>query len=310
MIVTLTANTTFDQTLFIPYLKLNHTHRARDVVVSMGGKPTDCAWILGTLGVTSRAVGLAGGANGRKIAAMLESRGVIVDFVEGEGESRQNTVVVIEDGSGQFTITTATLSASPQQAQALLARFRDALDSATVVVLGGTLPQGLTPDFYTHCISLARERGLPVIFDADEPNLSAGLAGHPTYIKPNQDELSALLGREIRTVAEAYTAGREIYARYGASPIISLGAEGGLAVLPDRAYRIPALPLQVVSTSGAGDGVLAGLAAGLWRGQTLEETLRLAFAIASAVCLMPGTADCRPQDVERLLPQIALLPYP
>ena len=62
-------------------------------------------------------------------------------------------------------------------------------------VLGGTLPAGMKPEFYTDLIALARVRNIPVIFDAGEPNLSAGLKSKPSYIKPNRDELGGLVGR-------------------------------------------------------------------------------------------------------------------
>ena len=78
----------------------------------------------------------------------------------------------------------------------------------------------------------------------------------------------------------------------------------------DRAYRIPPLPVEVVSAAGAGDGMLAGIAASIYRGEPIEEGLRLGTACASAVCLMPGTADCRREDVERFLPEVRLSSYP
>jgi 6-phosphofructokinase 2 len=64
--------------------------------------------------------------------------------------------------------------------------------------------------------------------------------------------------------------------------------------------------VQVVSSAGAGDAVLAGLAAAIARGGTLEDGLRLGAAAAAAVCLLPATADCRREDIERLLPQVKL----
>jgi fructose-1-phosphate kinase PfkB-like protein len=177
-------------------------------------------------------------------------------------------------------------------------------------VLGGTLPKGVEPTFYTGAIQRARARNIPVIFDAGEPNLSAGLAARPTYIKPNEDELSGLIGSPVTDLAAAYTAGKQILDTYGTSPIMTFGGEGALAVLPGRAYHIPPLKIEVVSAAGAGDAVLAGLAASIERGQPVEEGLRLGLAAASAVCLMPGTAECRLEDVEAFLPQIELIPYP
>jgi fructose-1-phosphate kinase PfkB-like protein len=83
-----------------------------------------------------------------------------------------------------------------------------------------------------------------------------------------------------------------------------------LAVLPDRAYRIPPLKVDVVSAAGAGDAVLAGITASVFRHQPIEEGLRLGFAAATAVLMQPGTADCRRVDVEAFMPQIELIPHP
>jgi 1-phosphofructokinase family hexose kinase len=308
-IVSLTPNTTLDHTVIIPSFVHLKTIRARASFFSMGGKPTDAAYILGTLGTGSRALGFAAGAIGRRVEEMLRARGVTPDFIEVDGETRINTVIVCEDVVGQTTLTVNTLAVQPSHIQALMQRLAEALVDASVLILGGTLPRGMTPDFYADCIRMARARGVPTVFDAAEPNLSPGLAAQPTYIKPNEDELSDLVGQPVTDFDAAYRAGRDIYSRCGTCPIITMGRQGALAVLPDRAYRIPALPIEVVSAGGAGDAVLAGLAAHLHRGEPVEEGLRLGFAAAAATCLLPGTADCRPEDVERFLPMVELIPW-
>jgi len=310
MIVTVTANTTIDLNVFIPELVPNTTIRAGRTLQSMGGKPTDASWILGELGIPSLALGFAGGPTGKKVEAMLLARGAQPDFIWVEGDTRINVVIVDEANHTHTTITTTTMEIAPEQVDALRERYLAALDGASCVVLGGTLPKGLDPSFYSDLIGLARARAIPVIFDAAEPNLSAGLQAGPTYIKPNRDELQQVTGKTIHSLDDAYHAGRALYERYGASPVITLGGEGALAVLPDRAYRIPPLQVEVVSPAGAGDAVLAGLAASIERGQPIEEGLRLGVAAATAVLLMPGTADCRREDVDRFLPQVELIPYP
>ena len=284
--------------------------RATSTVQSMGGKPTDASWILGELGVPSLALGLAAGTTGQKVENMLKARGVTTDFTWVDGDTRINVIIMDESDQSHTTITTTTMQISPEDTARLRERYRRALDDATLVVTGGTLPKGIEPSYYTEFIGMARERNVPVIFDAAEPNLSAGLRARPTYIKPNRDELEALVGHSLRTLDEVHRAGRQIHEQYGTSPIITLGEEGALAVLPDRAYRIPPLSVDVVSPAGAGDGVLAGLAASVYRGQPIEEGLRLGFAAATAVLLQPGTADCRRADVEAFLPQIQLIPFP
>ena len=310
MIVTLTANTTVDYNVFIPSFKNFSTMRATFAKQSTGGKPTDCSVVLGEMGIPSLALGIAGGHSGKLLEELMIAKGVTVDFLWIDGETRRNLVIVAEDGSADFTITTTSMDISAEQVAALRGRYIAALDEATCVVLGGTLPRGMGPEFYTDAIALARARDIPVIFDGSEPFLSGGLVSRPSFVKPNRDELSALVDRPVESIEDVYHAGCDIVEKYGSCPIITLGAEGALAVLPDKAYRIPPIVVEVVSAAGAGDGVLAGLAASIFNGQPIEEGLRLAFACATAVLLQPGTAESKHEDIERFREQVELIPYP
>ncbi|MBN1963000.1 MAG: hexose kinase [Anaerolineae bacterium] len=310
MIVTVTPNTTFDRTVVVPEFQMGTTMRATATAASMGGKPTDASYVLGELGIPSLALGFAAGLTGQQVAEMLHARGVTTDFVPVGGETRLSLIIVSEAHHDHATITTATLAVEPAHVETLRQQFIAVLDEASVIVIGGTQPAGAGPPLYEELITLAREHGVPVILDASGEALLDGLAGRPDYVKPNNIELGWLLEREIETLADAYEGGRELQARYGAWPVVTLGGTGGLAVLPDRAYYVPPLPVEVVSAAGAGDAVLAGLAWAIGRGEALEDGLRLGFAAAAAVCLLPGTADCRKEDVERLLPQVELIPYP
>lgn len=310
MILSLTPNTTLDLTVFVAQLKTNTTIRATRTFHSMGGKPTDAAWILGRMGVDSLALGLAAGAIGKKVQSMLEELGVRTDFIEAEGETRVNTVIIDEASGEHTTITSASMSVEPAHIEALRQRYIKALPSATVVITGGSLPPGMTPAFYADAIELARERGVPILFDAAEPNLSVGLAARPDFIKPNEHELSGLVGRKLRTKAELYEVGRGILDRYGTQVVITMGKDGALAILNERSYRIPPIAVELSSPAGAGDAVLAGLAHALHHGTQLEAGLRLGIAAATAVCLQPGTAAYEVADMERFLPQVELVTYP
>lgn len=310
MIVSLTPHTTIDLTVFIPKYLPDTTIRATQTHYSLGGKPTDASWILGRMGVPSLALGLAAGSVGDKVAAMLEAHGVAVDFVQADGETRICTVIIDQSSGEHTTITTASMEVTPTHLDQLRARYADALKDASVVITGGSLPPGMTPEFYAEAISMARDCNVPVIFDAAPPNLEAGLEAKPTFIKPNNHELSALVGRELHTLEALYAAAQDILSRYGTQVALTMGAEGALALLDDRSYRIPSLPIKVSSPAGAGDAVLAGLAHAIHHGASIEEGLRLGVAAAAAVCMQPGTAAYDLADMRRLLPQVELIPYP
>jgi len=309
MIITVTLNPAIDRTLFIKEFAWNRTIRASQTVLGMGGKATDASWILGELGYANVAMGFAAGDTGKQMEKMLRERGCQTDFVWVEGETRTNIVIISEEGKGQSTLATSGVQIEAGHIEKFRKRFTAALKKASCVLIGGSVPPGLDVSIYTELVSQARQAGLPVVFDASGPGLKAGIEGHPTIAKPNIDEFAELYGQPVTTIEAASRAGRELQAKYGTAFVITLGKEGALALLHDRAYRIHVLQIPVVSTAGAGDAVLAGLAAALSEGKPIEDGLRLGFAAAAAVCLTPATADCSKADVERLLPQVELVPY-
>ncbi|GAP21778.1 hexose kinase, 1-phosphofructokinase family [Leptolinea tardivitalis] len=309
MIVSVNPNTCIDRTLVVPEFVLNKTIRATKFALGMGGKAADASWILGEYGIPSLTLGFAAGASGRQMEQMLQDRGAQTDFTWVEGETRVHTIIVMEDGSGQSTFAVPTLIVKPGHVVDLETRYSRALDQASCVVVGGTLPPDVPFDLYTRLVKEARMKSIPVALDASGQSLRAGLSGRPTVIKPNRIELEELVGRSLTSLDEIYAAGKNIQQEYGCSLVITLGQDGTLAILPDAAYQIPILPVKVVSTAGAGDGMLAGLAAALSEGRPLEDGLRLGTAMAAAVCMQLGTADCRKEDIENLLPQVQILSF-
>jgi len=310
MILTVTANTTLDHTLRIPAFKKDGTMRATQAALSMGGKASDASFILGTLGIANRATGFKAGMFGERMDALMRERGVMTDFITVGGETRLNTILVDDSDGSMSTVTIPSLRVAPEHIAALFAKVESLLNETTVLVTGGTLPPGMDPAFYTELIGLARRRAIPVVFDGSEPFLSAGLAARPTYIKPNREELSALTGRIIHTVREAYEAGCDVLEKFGTASVITLGAEGALAVVPGEAWRVHPIRVEVVSAAGAGDCVLAGIASSILRGQHITEGLRLGVAAATATLLHLATAEVTPADVERFMPQVVIEPYP
>jgi 1-phosphofructokinase len=307
MIITLTPNTGIDYTVQVSHFQLNRTIRASDTAWGMGGKATDVSWILGKLEIPTRALGFAAGAHAVRMENMLHQRGVETDFVTVEGETRLNTIIVVP-GEGQSTLTSSSLHVLPEHLVEFAARYQQALKIATCVVVGGSLPYGVPIEFYEEVILQAHQKGVPVIFDSSGPALIAGLKGCPELIKPNLAELGDLLGYQPASQEEVYRAADEIHAKYGIDVIVTLGGVGALAILKDRSYFIHPTPGKVVSSAGAGDGILAGMALAYLHQQSPEYGIRHGFALAGAVLRTLSTADFLLEDYQNLLPQIRIDP--
>lgn len=306
MILTVTPNTAIDRVIFFQEFDWGRTIRAQEALWSPGGKGTDVAWILGELGQTCLATGLAAAENGQRLQRMLKAQGARVDFVWVDGETRINYVLIDTALGRQSTITVNSLIVRPEHIAELEARIERQLPECRVLLLGGSVPAGVAYDWYVPWIRRARAQGAWVMLDASGPTLAQCVPAGPSAIKPNLDELAELTGRPINGREEALAAARELLSRGIELVLASLGAQGALAVTRDQAYYLPPLAVRPVNCAGAGDGMTAGLISALAEGLSLEEGLRRAVATATAVVVTPGTAECHRADIESFLPQVRL----
>ncbi|MCL6430768.1 MAG: hexose kinase, partial [Anaerolineae bacterium] len=262
--------------------------------------------VLAELGEPCVAMGLAAAESGRRLQEMLEARGIRCDLVWAEGETRTNYVLVNLDENTQATVTTSGLQVLAGHVSALEARLERWLPECSALVLGGSVPNGMAPDWYAPWIRRAREQGLPVLLDASGQTLARSAPAGPTVLKPNLDELCELIGRPLAGIREAAAAARELLA-WGIDLVVAtLGSTGAVAVTQQATWHLPPLAVRPLNCAGAGDAMLAGLAAGYAKGWPLEETLRLAAAAAAAVVITPGTAECHRDDVHRFKAQVHL----
>jgi 1-phosphofructokinase family hexose kinase len=307
MIITLTPNTGIDHTVLVSNFQLNQTIRAVDTAWGMGGKATDVSWILGRLGVPNRALGFAAGMNGQRMETMLRERGVETDFVQVEGETRLNTILVVS-GEGQSTLTSSSLHVLPHHLSQMMVRYENALSGADCVVIGGSLPKGVPVEFYSQVIERAHVHKVPVIFDSSGPSLVAGVKSRPRLVKPNRAELGDLLGFAPESQEEVVRAALNLREQFGTDVIATLGDEGAIAVFEEGSYFVQPVSVPVVSAAGTGDGVLAGMALAYSRRESAENGLRYGFALAGAILQTLATADFRIEDYETLLSQICVQP--
>jgi 1-phosphofructokinase len=306
MILAVNPNTALDRVIFVRDFAWGHTIRAEQALWSPGGKAIDAAWVVAELGGACLATGLAAGSSGRQLQQMLEERGIGTAFVWAGGETRTNYVLIDRSRQVQSTVTVSGLAAAAEHVAALDREVERRLPECRVLMLGGGVPQGMPPDWYVPWIRRAKARGLPVLLDASGATLTQCAPAGPTVLKPNLDELAALVGRPLAGRADALVAARELLGWGVELVLATLGAEGALAVTAPHAYFLPALPVEPLNCAGAGDAMMAALACAYAEGLPLLEGLRLAVAAATAVVITPGTAECHRSDVERFRPLVSV----
>jgi fructose-1-phosphate kinase PfkB-like protein len=215
----------------------------------------------------------------------------------------------VVSGAGQATLTASSLKVSPGHLSEFADRYQKALKGGSCVVMGGSLPSGVAVEFYAEAIAQAHLDGVPVIFDSSGPPLLAGIKSHPELIKPNLAELGGLLGEVPASQQEVGQAAGKLREEFGIDVIVTLGAEGAIAVFGNGSYFIHPVSVPVVSSAGAGDGVLAGMALAYLHQEPLEYGLQHGFALAGAILRTLGTADFLVENYQELLPHIHITPF-
>ncbi|QTA37431.1 1-phosphofructokinase family hexose kinase [Thermosipho ferrireducens] len=307
MIFTLTMNPCLDRYIYLDKLVVDDTIRARKVVDYPAGKGIDVSRVIKELGGVSIAVALVGGDTGRKLEEMLDKEGVIYSSIRVNEETRMN--VILESKNGQYRISMPGKRISKKKLQTVLEVLNALVRENDIVVVSGSLPKGISPDFYTGIIFALKQWGAKVFFDADGEKLKAGLIASPDVIKPNIHEFSRIAGEKfsIEDKRTLIKEARIFLEKYELSEILlTLGAKGSLLISYDKVYFSPPLKLPVKSAVGAGDSFLAAYVLKIAEGFGRKEAFKWANAAGNAAVMTPGTQLCRKRDVEELLSKIEI----
>lgn len=301
MIITLTPNPSVDRAFDLATLELGEVNRADAVHVDAGGKGINVSRALVANGVDSLAILPLGGPDGDLLVALLEPTGVASRAVPVPGETRSN--ITLQVASGVTTKVNAPGPVLDAAAQAeLFAAVAEAAGPGDVVVGAGSLPRGTTDSFYIELGAVVRDRGAYLVLDTSGAAFDAAVSfGGLALVKPNDEELAEVVGRELPTVGDVIVAAREIIAIGTRRVLVSLGSHGALLVSSEHAFWAGGPPLVPASTVGAGDTTLAGFLAAT--GGSLDdaddaECLRTAVAWGRAAVLLPGTAVPTPDLID------------
>lgn len=308
MIYTVTLNPALDKTVTVPSLTVGQVNRIRSIREDVGGKGINVSKCISVLGGESTALALLAGQTGKKVLAFLEQADHIIPMEAWvpQGETRTNLKIIDPELRCNTDINEPGPAVSGDVLDAIAQQLLSAVKFGDIVVFSGSLPAGAPATLYRDWGIRCRERGVRVILDADRDPLKYGLECHPFLIKPNRDELSALLGLPLATMAELIDAGRLLVQQYAECAVISLGGDGALFFSQTDPFCISAPKVEVKSTVGAGDSMVAALAYGASTGLPWQEQAKLAVACGCAAVTCSGSQSPDHECIQALLQQIRI----
>lgn len=311
MILTFTPNPSVDSSLALNgTLERGTVHRLRTGDRVAGGKGVNVSHALQLAGYETLAVVPA--ADNDPFIVFLRDAGIPYSRVAIQDLTRMNTTVTEPDGTTTKLNGPGARLDSDVQAE-LTERLVQHAPQASWVVLAGSLPPGVAPDWYATLITRLRRAAPDVRIacdtsDAAMSRLAENLPGAaPDLIKPNAHELGQLTGEPLADLeARAATgdfgavlaAAREVLGSGVPEVLVTLGSAGAVLVTATGAWWANGPAVSAVSTVGAGDAVMAGYLLARNAGHPAADCLRGAVAFGRAAVELPGTGMPEPGDTE------------
>ncbi|NMX71480.1 1-phosphofructokinase [Pseudomonas sp. WS 5532] len=286
-ILTLTLNPALDLTVRLAHLEPGAVNRSETLLTHAAGKGVNVAQVLADLGHEVSVGGFLGASNPEAFEALIASRGFGDAFIRVPGETRSNIKIAEQDG--RVTDINAPGPLVSEQAQKQLLKMVAIIGPEfDAVVVAGSLPRGVSAQWFQELIHALKDLGLKVVLDTSGEALRAGIKAGPWLIKPNTEELAEALDCATDSIAQQAQAAERLHAQGVEHVVVSHGAEGVNWFSPGTALHATPPKVSVASTVGAGDSLLAGMLHGLLRFDLPETTLRRATAIAAMAVTQIG----------------------
>ena len=304
MITTVTLNASIDKAYVMQEAIENGTvMRVKEVRNTAGGKGLNVAKIAVICGAEVLATGFAGGFNGRYLESLAAESHVATRFCHVEGETR-SCINILDPKYGSTEYLEPGFSVKEEDLARFLTEFPGVIGKSTVVTMSGSAPVGIPSDIYRKMAELAKAAGAKVILDTSGDYLKEGLQGRPFMIKPNEDEVEALLGIRAEDPEAVFRAASELRVKYGIPwVVISLGGNGAVLSCDEGVFHGLPPKLDPVNTVGCGDSMVGAFAVALERALSPREALRYAVAVSAAAAMSPLTGDYDPAVFEEIYPE-------
>ena len=261
-----------------------------------GGKGANQAVAAARMGADVHFIGSVGGDDfGVRLKQGLADDGIDLTHLSVLKEESTGVAMIILDAKGQNSIVLspgANGRVTPEQIEACA----DTIAGARMLVCQLETPLAAV----TRAVDIAYDKGVPVILNpAPAVPLDRALLAKIKYLIPNETEASLLSGVQVADAETAGAAARRLVDDGVEQVLITLGDKGVVSSLEDRATSsVPAIPVPVVDTTGAGDTFVGSLAVELASGRSVREAVQYAQYAAALKVTKLGAQTSIPRRDE------------
>ncbi len=278
-VVTVTINPAIDQTIVVPNFALGGVNRVQSSQSDAGGKGINVASFLADFGQPVTVSGFLGADNDEIFRRSFARKRIEDRCVRIAGKTRIDLKILDPDRRQTTDINFPGQTPAPADIEQLFSVLRELVASHKWFVFSGSIPAGVSAGIYADMLRIAKAGN--VVLDTSGEGFRQAVSSGPWLVKPNRDELREFCGEPLDTPEAIVRVARALVERYGiATVVVSMGDEGAIFVEREETVWAVPPPVDVKSTVGAGDAMVAGIVAGKLRGLGLRECARLATAFS------------------------------
>ena len=303
MIHILCLNPTIDRMYYINSFLPGFQYHGNKAEVYPGGKGLNILRVLSSFIRPLSFYAFTAGDNGKIIKREAERLGAQSTFIEVEGETR-TTINIMDKKSGNETeIKEKGPYITEKDTSALLSSLESNVKENDIVILSGSLPDGIRKDIYKEISELSKRKGASTLLDTGGDLLKTSIPGRYLLVKPNENE--------IRDLFDDYSSplsllSEKLINKGADSVLITRGGDGAYFRNKDMALDIKVPKVDVVSTIGSGDSTLAGFAYGLSQNLPLSDTVSLALSFGTSNALHREVGRVDKAEVEDIVKRIEI----
>jgi 1-phosphofructokinase family hexose kinase len=287
LILTVTINPSVDRNIEVDRLVFEDRAYILSRSDSAGGRGMNASRVLHSFGTQTLAIVTSGGTNGPRLEKLAAKSGFPVKVVPIHNDIRVNLTITDKQG-----LAIRLNERGPKITLEELTRVENVvakrLETASWLMLCGSIPPGVSAEFYTKLIRMARKSKVKTLLDTDGDALLHGIEASPTIVSPNQPEAERLLNRALITRAQFLEAATRIKAMGAEAVMLSLGGRGVVAVNENQLLEVIPPRTDAVSPLGAGDALAAAYVWAAMKKKDFADCVRWAVAAGTASAMQPG----------------------
>ena len=289
MFYTLTANPAIDMNIFSKGLVRKEVNRTTGAVYTPNGKGVNVSLVLHHFGIPSTVLGFFGGFSGEYIVTECEKMGLFTKPVMIDEITRIN--VFLNDGEGEFKmVNEGPVITSEQESEFL--NLLESLEDLEYLCISGSLPRGISADFYDNVFKCCAKKGTKVVLDISSPKFKDLLSYRPLLIKPNDEEIRDIFGITLKNEEDIKNAIKMLHDLGAQNVLLTLGDKGSYFSDGTKMWNCSTYPVELVSSVCCGDACLATFLS-FWtkNPSDVETALKKASAAGANVAESAGLGD-------------------